>query len=118
GDPVLGPDVVIAQQPARLLPAGLGVDDPRWAAPPAGREVNGGQLLVPGPADEMPGGAALAGVGGGHPLVQAGLGAAGQGETARGQPVQERHGGLDVAAGNGSLGSGGVHAAEPTAEPA
>jgi len=81
-------------------------------------EVDSGQALVPGPADEVPGRAALAEIGGGHPLIEAGLGAAGQGGIASGQPVQERHGGLDVAAGNGCLAGGGVPAAEPVAEPA
>src|SRR5258708_4411286 len=115
GGPVLGPDAVVVQQPARLLPAGLGVDDPGRAAPPGGWEVSGGQFLVPGPADEVPGRAALAEIGGGHPLVEAGLGAAGQGETACGQPVPRRHGRLDGAAGDGAPPPGGGRGAGPAA---
>ena len=60
GDAVLGFDGVVVEQPAGLLPSGLGVDDPARPVPSGGREVQAGQLLSPCPADEVPGLAALA----------------------------------------------------------
>ena len=53
GDAVFGFERVIVQQPACLFPAGLGVDDADRPAPPGGREVQAGQLLLAGPADEV-----------------------------------------------------------------
>jgi hypothetical protein len=117
GDPVLGLDGVVVQQLPGLCPASFGVDDAGGPCPPGGREVQAGQLLVLGPADEVAGGAALAGARTGQPLVKVGLRAGGQGEIAGGQPVQERYGGSDVPAGYAGLAVGGVGAADPVAQP-
>jgi hypothetical protein len=69
GDAVLGLEGVVVQQPAGLLPAGLGVDDARGAAPPGGGEVQAGQLLSVCPADEVPDLEAPVGAGGGGGVV-------------------------------------------------
>src|SRR5207245_1171309 len=54
GDAVFGFEGVVVEEPARLLPSGLGVDEPGWAVPPDGGKIEPGQLLVPGPAHEVP----------------------------------------------------------------
>ena len=41
------------EQPACLFPSGLGVDHTGWSAPSDGGEVQPGQLVLPGPADEV-----------------------------------------------------------------
>src|SRR6266702_3802997 len=55
GDPVLGLEGAVVQQLPGLCPAPFGVDDAGGACPPGGREAQAGQLLVAGPADEVPG---------------------------------------------------------------
>ncbi len=118
GDPVLGLEGVVMQQVPGLRPASFGIDDAGGARPPGGGKVQAGQLLVAGPADEVPGRAALAGARRGRPLVEVALRAGGQREPACGQPVQERHGGSDVPAGDIGLTAGRVGAADPLAQPA
>src|ERR1017187_1357097 len=118
GDPVPGLESVVMQQVPGLRPASFGIDDAGGASPPGGRKVQAGQLLVAGPADEVPGMAALAGARRGRPLVEVALRAGGQREPACGQPVQERRGGSDVPSGDVGLAAGRVGAADPLAQPA
>ena len=96
GDAVLGFEGVVVQQPACLFPAGLGVDDAGRAAPSDGREVQAGQLLLAGPADEVPRVGAVGGLRAGQPCLQVALPGGGQGEVAGGEPVEQGDGGLDV----------------------
>src|SRR6266704_3869154 len=117
-DPVPGLEGAVVQQLPGLCPAPFGVDDAGGACPPGGREAQAGQLLVAGPADEVPGRAALADARRGRPLVEIALRAGGQREPACGQPVQECHGGGDVPAGDAGLAVGGVGAADPVTQPA
>ena len=105
------------EQPACLCPAGLGVDDAGRAAPSGGGEVQAGQFLFPGPADEVPGFAAPGGLVAGDPGVQIVLPARGQGEVAGGEPVQEGDRGPDVLADAGQLVVGGIGALGAAAEP-
>ena len=63
------------------------------------------------------GAAALGGGGGGDPTVEVELGAGGQSELVGGEPVHERGGGVDVAAGEGGLVGGGVGVAGALTEP-
>jgi len=55
GDAVFGFEGAVVQQPAGLLPASLGVDCTGGAAPPGGGKVQARQLVLAGPADEVPG---------------------------------------------------------------
>src|SRR5664279_6304147 len=62
GDAVLGFGSVVVQQSAGVLPAGLAVDDAVRAIPSGGSEIETGQLMPFGPADEVPGLAATGSV--------------------------------------------------------
>src|SRR5205823_8384672 len=73
GDAVFGFDGVVVEQPARLLPAGFGVDDAGRAVPFGGGEVEAGQLVPFGPADEVSGLAAAGGLVAGQPRVEVAL---------------------------------------------
>jgi hypothetical protein len=98
GETVLGFDGFVVQQPAGLLPAALGVDDAGGAGPFDRGEVQAGQLLLVGPANEVPGPAAVGGVPVGEPAVEVCLPAGGQGEVGGGQPVEQGGGAADVLA--------------------
>src|ERR1039457_6242793 len=86
GDAVFGLDCGVVEQALGLVPACLGVDGPGRAAPFRGREFQGGELLRPGPADEVPGLAAVGGAWAGHPALQVSLSAGREGEAAGGEP--------------------------------
>ncbi len=67
GDAVLGFDGVVVEQAPGVVPSGLGAGDAAWPVPPGGGEVEAGQFLAPGPADEVPGLAAMGGAVAGQP---------------------------------------------------
>ena len=96
GDAVLGFDGVVVEQPAGVVPSGLGVDDAARPVPFGGSEVQAGQLLTPCPADEVPGLAAMGGMLAGQPGVEVTLPGGGQLEVAGGEPVQQRDRGPDM----------------------
>jgi hypothetical protein len=115
GHPVFGLERVVVEQPAGLVPAGLGVDDASRTGPFDGREVEAGQLLVMGPADEVSGFAAQDGLLAGKPGVQIALAGGGQGEVAGGEPVEQGNGGLDVLVDDDGLTVGGLGAGDAVA---
>ncbi len=115
-DAVLGLEGVVVQQPAGVFPAGLGVEGTGGAVPLGCRELQAGQLLLVGPADEVAGLAAMGGPVAGQPGVDVALPAGGQRHAAGGEPVQQRDGGLDVLLDADGLLVGGVHAAKPAAQ--
>ena len=62
GDSVGGFDGVLVQEPAALVPAGLGVDGAAGAVPSGGWELQAGELVPVGPAHKVTGFAAMASV--------------------------------------------------------
>ena len=116
GDAVLGFDGGVVQQPAGLPPAGLGVDDSGWAAPLDGREVQSGQLLSSGPADEVPGRVLMSGMWAGQPFLQVTLAGGGEGEPVFGEPVEQDDGSADVTSRGCGLAAGGVSTGEPSTQ--
>src|SRR5258708_3234846 len=88
------------------------------AVPPGGGEIEAGQVLAPGPADEVPGLAVMGGVIAGQPGVEVALPGGGQREAAGGEPVQQRDRGPDVPLDGGGLPDGDVLAAGTAPEPA
>jgi hypothetical protein len=109
---------VVVEQSAGVVPSGLGVDDAGWPVPFGGGEVEAGRLLAPGPADEVPGFAAMGGVIAGQPGVEVALPGGGQAEATGGEPVQQRDGGPDVPLDGDGLAVGDVLAAGAVPEPA
>lgn len=117
GDTVLGLEGAVVKKPARLLPAGLGVDHASRPGPADGREVHAGQFLLAGPADEVSRVGAVAGLRAGQPCLQVALPGCCQGEVVSGEPVKQGDGGLDDPLSGHDLAVGGTSAAEPAAEP-
>ena len=105
-------------QAAGLLPPGFGVDHSGWSAPPDGCEVQPGELVAFGPADEVSRAGAVAYLRGGQPCFQVALVGRGQSETAGGEPVEQGDGGLDDPLGGDDLAAGGVSTVQPGAQPA
>jgi hypothetical protein len=70
GDSVVGFEGVVVQQSAGLVPAGFGVDDAGGAGPFGCGEVQAGQFLLFGPADEAAGLTAVGGLRVGKPRVE------------------------------------------------
>lgn len=99
---------VVVDQTAGLLPAGLGVGHPGWPAPADGCEVQSGELVALGPADEVSRVGAVACLRGGQPCVEVALAGCGQSEAAGGEPVEQADGGLDDPLGADDLAVGGV----------
>jgi hypothetical protein len=99
GEAVFGLEAVVAEQPAGACPAGLGVDDAGGATLSGGSEVQAGQLVPAGPADEVAGVGAVAGLCAGQPVLQVALTGGGQCEVAGGEPVEQGDAGLGVALG-------------------
>ena len=102
-DAVFGFERVVAEQPACLFPPGFGVDDARRAVPFDGRDVQLRQLVLAGPADEVPRVDAMARLCAGQPCLQVALAGGGQGEGVGGEPVQDGGGGPDAAPGGAGL---------------
>lgn len=73
GEAVFGFEGVVVDQPAGLPPPGFGVDHPGWSAPADGCEVQSGELVPFGPADEVSRVGAVACLRGGQPCVQVAL---------------------------------------------
>ena len=108
GDPVDGIDGMVVQQAPGLCPAGLGVDGTGWAVPSGCGEVQAGQLVSSGPAHEVPGFAAVAGLVAGQPGVEVRLPGVGQGAAACFEPVEQGDGVPDVAFHGDHLGRAGM----------
>src|SRR6266516_1297082 len=117
GDAVFVFDSAVVQLPACLFLACLGVDDTGRPAPPDGREIQAGQLVLAGPADEVPRVGAVAGLRGDQPCLQVALPGGGQGEVVCGEPVEQGDGGFDDPLGGHDLVVGGVPAAQPCSQP-
>ena len=118
GDAVFRFDGVVVQQAAGVVPSGLGVDGAARPVPPGGGEIEAGQFLAPGPADEVPGLAMMGGVITCQPGVEVALPGGAQSQAAGGEPVQQRDGGPDVPLDGDSLAVGDVLAAGAAPEPA
>jgi hypothetical protein len=118
GQAVLGLEAVVVEQPAGLLPAGLGVDHPGRAAPPGCREVQRGEPVPACPADEVPRVGAVAGLGVAQPRIEVALPRGLEGQLVAGEPVKQDDGGLDVPLGAEELAVGGVLSGQTAAEPA
>ncbi|MFI0501993.1 hypothetical protein ACH3WN_03900 [Streptomyces albogriseolus] len=82
GEAVFGLEGVVVQESACDVPALLGVEWLGGAVPADGGDVDGGELVGAGPADEVPGRMAVGGGVVGEPAVEVGLPAALQGEVA------------------------------------
>src|SRR5205823_7941754 len=117
GDAVLGFEGAVVEQPAGLFPAGLGIDGAGRPAPPGGRKVQAGQLVLSGPADKVPGFTAADSLTAGNPCIQVALPGAGQREIVDGEPVEQSDRGPDMAADPDELCVGGIGVADPAAEP-
>jgi hypothetical protein len=103
GEAVFGLEVVIVQKAACDVPAVLLVQWLSGSAPADGRDADGGELVVVGPADEV---ACLLPAGGrlvGQPAVEVGLSTGAQGEVVRVEPVEERDGATCPSAGGCEL---------------
>ncbi len=111
GDAVFGFEGVVVEQAAGVVPSGFGVDNAAGPGPSGGGEVEASQFLAPGPADEVPGLAAMGGVIAGQPGVKVALPCGGQVEAAGGEPVQQRDRGRDVSLDGAGLAAGDVLAA-------
>lgn len=96
------------QQSAGVLPAGLAVDDAVRAIPSGGGEIETGQLLPFGPADEVPGLAATGSVLAAQPAVEIALPGAAEFEMVGGEPVQQRDRGSKLLLDADDLSVGGV----------
>ena len=117
GDAVFAFESVIVQQPAALVPAGLGVDDAGRSAPFDRRELQCCQLLPAGPPDEVPGVGPRGRVRVGQPRVEVALPGGGEGQVPGGEPVEQRGGRGDVAPSGDDLTVGGAVAADSVAQP-
>jgi hypothetical protein len=96
GDAVFGFECVVVEQLAGLFPSSFGIDEAGWAAPADGSEVEAGQFLFLGPADEVPDVPAVGGVFIGQPGIQVALAGGSESEIVFGEPVEQGDGGLDV----------------------
>ncbi|MFJ1560936.1 hypothetical protein [Streptomyces mirabilis] len=92
GEAVFGLEGVVVQEPACGVPAVFVVERLCGAVPADGRDVDGGELVGAGPADEVPGCLAVGGGVVGEPPVEVSLLAGFQGEAVGRQPVQEGDG--------------------------
>jgi hypothetical protein len=109
GEAVFGFDGVVVQQAPGDVPAVLVVQGLGRAVPAQRGNVDGGELVCLGPADEMPGCLAVGGGLVGEPPVQIDLSAGGQGELLCVEPVEEGEGrlgalpdGVDLLCGGGA----------------
>ena len=89
GDPVFGLEGVVVQEPAGVFPPGFGVDGLLRAGPFDRGQLEGGQFLGLGPADEVPELASEFGSFTGQPAVELALASGVQGEAAGGEPVEQ-----------------------------
>ena len=115
GDAVLNVDRVVAEQPARLRPAGLGLDGPRRPVPANSGKLEAREPLGCRPADEVP---HLEPVGpAAEPVLEVSLATRCEAEAALAEPVEQSDGGTDLGLHDGGLGVGGLLGLVSLAQP-
>ena len=110
GEAVFGFDRVVVEQPPSLVPSGLGVDDAAGTVPSDGWRVEGGEFLLLGPSQEVPGFPPQCGVVAGGPFVEVALPCVRERKALCGQPIEESDRGSHVLPDQDVLVVGGVGA--------